>query len=287
MYILFDIGGTKTRIAASQSLEHFSDPIIMETPEDYAEGIRAITAHIKKLAEDKKIHAVCGGIAGPLDPQNKKLRNAPNLSDWNNKPLRHELSDTLDAPVYIENDAAMVGLGEVHYGAGKQFADKGIVAYITVSTGVGGSRIVNGSIDASALGFEPGHQIIDADGSMCPDCACTQCSHTGHIEAYISGSSIQRRFNKEAYTIEEKDFWDKEAKWLAYALNNIVVLWSPHLIVLGGSMMKEVGIDVSATEKYLREIVTIFPTLPAIQKATLKDVGGLYGAMVYLQQIHN
>jgi glucokinase len=53
------------------------------------------------------------------------------------------------------------GLGEAVFGAGK---GREIVVYMTISTGVGGARIVGGKIDASAMGFEPGHQIIDACG---------------------------------------------------------------------------------------------------------------------------
>ena len=64
---------------------------------------------------------------------------------------------------YLANDSDLDGLGEATVGAGKGF---NIVAYITVSTGIGGVRIVGGKIDVSTYGFEPGHQIIDADGSI-------------------------------------------------------------------------------------------------------------------------
>ena len=63
----------------------------------------------------------------------------------------------------IANDTAVVGLGEAHRGAGIGY---NIVTYITVSTGVGGTRIVDGRIDRRIYGFEPGHQTIDIDNSV-------------------------------------------------------------------------------------------------------------------------
>ena len=83
------------------------------------------------------------------------------------------------------------------------------------------------------------------------------------------------------FEIHDDAIWDKLAKFLAYGLNNTIVYWSPDIIVLGGSMMKEVGIPVPAVRKHLSEILKIFPTIPQIEKAELADFGGLYGSLAY------
>ena len=110
------------------------------------------------------------------------------------KPLVHRLQDELSTKAYIANDTAIVGLGEAHAGAGK---GSDIVVYITVSTGVGGARIVDGEIDRRAFGFEPGHQIIDIDNSICKKCK------SGQLEDMVSGTATQHRFGVKPYEVED------------------------------------------------------------------------------------
>jgi predicted NBD/HSP70 family sugar kinase len=278
MYILFDIGGTNMRLAFSKDGKSFSEPKIVETPQDFNHGMRTFAQIAKELAGKEKIQGVAGGIAGPLDTKKTMLVNSPNISGWINKPLKAEIEKQLAAPVYLENDSALVGLGEALHGAGKGYS---IVTYITVSTGLGGSRIVNGSIDKAALGFEPGHQIInfDADALICPG-----CNKQGHLEAYVSGSAIERRYGKKPYEIEDEKIWDEAAILLAIGLNNTIVHWSPDIVVLGGSMIiKEPGISIEKVQYYLKDIMRIFPEPPKIEKAQLQDIGGLYGALSLLK----
>jgi predicted NBD/HSP70 family sugar kinase len=49
-YVLFDIGGTSTRVAVTEDLKTFSDPIKFNTPADFDEGVKLIVAAVKKLA---------------------------------------------------------------------------------------------------------------------------------------------------------------------------------------------------------------------------------------------
>lgn len=270
MYILFDIGGTNMRLAASRDGKTFGEPKIVPTPAHFDEGIAVFKKLSLELADGEKILAAAGGIPGPLNKEKTEVLNAPNLPGWNKKPLKMQLEKATGAKVYIENDAAVAGLGEATYGAGK---GKEIVAYLTISTGVGGARIVHGVIDANALGFEPGHHIIQMNSTGARD-----------LESYISGKAVEKRFGKKPYEITDEAAWDEIAKFLAYGLNNITALWSPDIIVLGGSMMKKIGIPVERVRYHLKHIMKIFPELPQIEKAKLGDAAGLYGALAFLKQ---
>jgi len=278
MFILFDIGGTKTRVAVSENGVAFGEPKIFDTTENFEVGIKRLKDAVFELVGDREIKACAGGIAGPLNKDKSSLIGGPNLKSWIGRPLKERLQDVFGARVYIENDSTMVALGESVHGAGKGY---GIVAYITISTGVGGSRIVDGKIDESSIGFEPGHQIIDADKTLCPDC------DGNNLESYISGGAIEKRYRKKPYDITDEKFWNEIAKFLAYGLNNVTVHWSPDVIVLGGSMMKVPGIKVNEVDAHLKEILKIFPIAPVIKKAELADVGGLYGALAYLDSINS
>lgn len=277
MFILFDIGGTKMRVVAADYEKLLGDPVVVSTPKDFNEGIDTLKRIIDNLsqellAQNRAVTAIVGGIAGPLNSDQTMLVKSPNLAGWVGHDIKNTLREAYKVPVVLENDSALVGLGEAHFGAGR---GKSIVVYITVSTGVGGVRIVDGKIDRASLGFEPGHQIIDPDNTLCPTC------DGNDLEAYVSGTSIEKRFGVKPYEIRDDAVWDELAKFLAYGLNNTIVHWSPDIVVLGGSMMKEIGIPVPAVRKYLAEIMKIFPQMPEIEKAELGDFGGLYGSLAY------
>ena len=60
MYILFDIGGTKMRLARTKDKKTFDEPVIVETPHTYEEGITLFTKTAKELAEGEKIEGISG-----------------------------------------------------------------------------------------------------------------------------------------------------------------------------------------------------------------------------------
>lgn len=286
MYLLFDIGGTNMRVAASRNGATFERMEKIGTPSrDFNEGITAFCELARSVAGDEPIDGVVGGIAATLNRDHTQLVHSPNISGWVGKPLKETLEERLNAPVFLENDTAVVGLGEASAGAGKGYD---IVVYMTVSTGVGGSRIVHGQIDKRVFSFEPGHQIIDMTGSGCPSCNLANSNEkaVGHLEGYASGTALERRYGKKPADIPQDDpIWDELAGFLAVGLNNTIVHWSPDAVVLGGSMMiKTPGVNIETVKKKLNDTLTVFPEVPEIKKAELEDEGGLYGALALLEQ---
>jgi fructokinase len=180
-------------------------------------------------------------------------------------------------PIYLENDAAVAGLGEAVFGAGKGLE---IVAYHTVSTGVGGVKIENGEIDHASAGFEPGHQILDIDRTVLGD------DIEPTLENLVSGTAIELRFGVKPYEIPQSDIlWEELAEYLAQGLRNTVLYWSPDAIVLGGSMViGDPKIMVDAVRKYTVQSLDSFVPCPLIAEAKLGDEAGLYGGMALLSK---
>ncbi|OHB15654.1 MAG: hypothetical protein A2431_00655 [Candidatus Zambryskibacteria bacterium RIFOXYC1_FULL_39_10] len=251
--IIFDIGATKTRVAYSVDGEIFEEPLVFETPKDYEHGLKFFIEKAKAVVKGREIKKIVGGISRSI---------------WPDNDFKTDLGKVFQAQIYIENDAAMVGLGEANWGAGKGFD---IVSYITVSTGVGGARIVDGKIDERAIGFEPGNLVMDIN--------------TGKtLENMISGKALEEETGKHPREITDQKVWDEFARILAYGLNNIIVEWSPNVVVLGGSMITgEPAIPIYKVEEHLKEILKIYPELPVIKMGELGDFGGLYGALAYLK----
>lgn len=280
MHLLFDIGGTNTRVAATYNGKTFVAPKQFPTPKSFNEGITTIVELARLYSKGKKIQGIIGGVAGPLDAKKTKLSNSPHLKGWVNKPLSATLGRALHTKVHLENDTALVGLGEAVFGAGKH---QSIVAYMTISTGVNGVRIVDGQIDRNALGFEIGHQIIGAPYEFPKASICHACNQRGHLEGYVSGTSLIQKFGTHPRHIRKMSVWRDLARYLAYGVNNTIVYWSPNIVVLGGSMMKTPGIPLELVKKYTKETTKIFTRLPHIKQATLKDFGGLYGALAIIK----
>ncbi len=274
-YILFDIGGTNTRVAISKDLTGYDEAVTFKTPNNFKKGVAAIVEAVHKLTDDT-IEGVAGGIRGMLNADRTELAYDTVLTGWIDEPLANELKKALKADVLLENDAALAGLGEAHFGAGKGHE---IVAYHTVSTGVGGAKIENGVIDSYHVGFEPGHQVLDIDRTILGD------EEQPTLENLISGGAIESRMGSKPYEIPQEDaIWDQLAYYLAHGLRNTVLYWSPDVIVLGGSMiLGKPRILLDDIQKHANEVFGEDVSCPLIVDAELGDMGGVYGAAALLR----
>lgn len=276
-YVLFDIGGTKTRVAVSEDLKTFGKVSSFKTPNNFEDGIDAIVAAAKELA-GSPLRAISGGIRGQLNDDKSGIVYDSVLTKWIDMPLSASLKKKLKAEVYLENDAALAGLGEAHFGAGKDFD---IVAYHTVSTGVGGVKIEHGKIDDYRNGFEPGHQVLDIDHTILGE------GVEPTLENLVSGSAIEDRMGVKPYEIPQSDtLWDQLALYLAHGLRNTILYWSPDIVVLGGSMIVgDPRILLDDIQRHTNDVLGDTIECPLIVDAKLGDSGGLYGAMARLESV--
>ena len=263
--IVFDIGGSKLRVAAVRNGE-LDEVHMIDTPETPKEGIDALVKLARDSANGDTISELVGDVSGVV--KGSVLIKAPNLPQWDRTDVGCRLESALGAPVTLFNDAELVALGEYFCGIG--FHSK-TMAYITVSTGVGGALIVDGKVDRDGeFNYEIGHQLVRGK----------------ELESQISGTAVEKK-----YGVSPKDFTDRDAlheiaEILGEALYNTVLAWSPDTIVLGGSMITgQNSIPVAHVEERLNELVTtIYPHAPKVVKAKLSKLGGLYGGMAFLEE---
>lgn len=266
MYLLFDIGASNTRIGFSENGTAVDRIIKIPTKHSFEEMMDNFGEEVRKLRGNKQIVASAGGSIGPLNDDRSMIINAPNLSKWNYKPLKEKLGEVIGVIPFIENDCIMAGLGEAAYGSGK---DTSLMVYMTISTGVGGARIIDGEPDRSRFGFEPGQQIIRAGDK------------TKTLEELVSGSGIEKIYGKKAELIDDSRVWEEVTDFLSIGIHNMMVHWSPETIILGGAVMQKISIDMIRTKT--RNITKIFPTMPRIEKAILGE-SALWGALALLNK---
>jgi len=269
MELLFDIGGTNTRISLSHETGSIEPPVIFPTPPKFIRGIEKIVHESRRMAGHTPITGAAGGLAGPLSADKRRIIASPALPDWAGKPFCQMLEKALCAPVYLENDTALVGLGEIHHDSGN--TGYRIIAYMTVSTGIGACRYVDGHIDKSARGFEVGHHIVNL--------------HTGEtLEELGSGGGMRKKYDKIAEMITDTRAWSEVRHAVAVGIHNLILFWSPDAVIIGGGVAGDVHFDFSACTQEVSTLMKIFPDIPPLIKAELGSLGGLYGAKVLLSQ---
>lgn len=268
--LLVDIGGTKIRLALTGRT--IVRPEIVATPKRWSKIEAILSPAIKRVTHGQKITRIIGGVPGTLDDRQRVIRHASNLSGWNGHSLFTLFSRLAGTKnIIFHNDANLAGLGEAVYGAGRGYA---IVAYLGIGTGVGGTRIVNKKLDLAPAGFRPGHHILDADAKAV--CACGQ---HGDLESLVSGSGLRRQYGQPAENLSASAY-RRAARYLGLGLNNISVLWSPDVIILGGSVMTSLWPFRKTIQEQLR--YRLDP--PRIIRGRLGDMAGLYGALALAQE---
>jgi len=185
-----DVGGTN--LVAGVLAEDGSEIHgVVSEPTLAAQGADPVIGRIIKLAKasikdsGKKVEGVGIGSPGPLNTKTGVVLLTPNLG-WTNMPLRDRVSEGLDLPATLDNDANCAIYGEWWRGAAR---GANYVIGLTLGTGIGGGIVINGDIyrgvtDAAA---EFGHVSIDANGRRC------KCGNYGCVEAYASGPAIAER----------------------------------------------------------------------------------------------
>ena len=200
------------------------------------------------------------GIAcgGPLDPDAGVILSPPNLPGWDRIPLTDAVSERLHLPAVVENDATAGALAEWWYGAGRS-RDVDDLVYLTISTGVGGGLVLDGQLYRGVAGNagELGHLTVIYDGRQCG------CGRRGCLEAYASGTNIAARA-REAIAAGEtssladlpwitakdvaehaaegdalaRGIWDETMAMLGSGVANILDVFNPALVVLGGGVTR-------------------------------------------------
>ena len=271
MHIIADIGGTKTRMAGSRDLESFTDPIIFDTPQEYEDALEHITEAARRIAGEDPIDTFVAGLPVLLAHDKRGIVDAKNLPLWNGMACADDVERALSTRVVLENDTALVGLGEVSHGAGGNAAS---VAYLTVSTGVNAVHIVDGVIDPSYLGVSVGRQYV------------TMEDPPATWEDMISGSAIEKKYSMHPKELgKEWAGWEDMARIVAFGVHNAIMYWSPSTVVLGGSMFNDIGISADRVRAHVEDIRSGIPDVPNIVHSSLGDVGGLWGGLARLKQL--
>ncbi len=281
-----DIGGTK--IAVGMVDESGQLMARVESPTDPqrgpAYGLSLICEMLRQTADQAGGHLQGIGISctGPVDPFTGVLDVNEFLPGWEGMHLTGELSKSFTVPSAMENDADAAALGEYAWGAGQ---DARRLIYLTVSTGIGGGIIFDGNLYRGVAGAHPeiGHHVIDPTG---PECFC---GARGCWESLASGLAFARRAGKTSAEevcdaarrgeIDALAAIEREGFYLGVGLANLITLFVPDVIVLGGGVMQSLDLFQDKIRKIIGSRCKLVPAeKSSLRPAALGRDAGLVGA---------
>jgi glucokinase len=208
----------------------------------------------RKTAASEGVNPICIGIAakGFIDHTSGiVLGPDQGIKDWINVPLSKIVNQETGLPSYVGNDANMMTIAEHRFGAAKGYNN---FIFVALRTGIGGGIIINGKLyrGVNNAGGEVGQMIINYNNDV------SDKGIRGSYEHFASASAIVRRYREEcgaALSDTDKPLSCREIFELSYAnspvavkvvkenaelvgigLANLISIFAPEIIVVGGGM---------------------------------------------------
>lgn len=310
MYVGIDLGGINIAIGlvdgnynilAKGSVPTGREREFSEIMKDAAGLIQRLLAEAGLTASD--VEAIGMGSPGVPNVEEREIVYASTFPKMRHANAQTELQKYFPGiPVYVENDANAAAYGEILAGAAK---DVGDAVVVTLGTGVGGGVIIDKKIYAgfNHCGSELGHMVLNFNGPHC------DCGRDGCFEVYASAtalikqtaemiekypeSCIHQMIGGDSANINGKTAFDAAKQgdeagkrivenfitYLGVGLANVVNVFQPEVIVIGGGICKEGDYLLNPLRDYLKRF-TYTTEVPATQlkAAKLGNDAGIIGA---------
>ena len=289
-----DLGGTKIEGILLDQQNQVLERIRVPTQQE--NGYEAILSRIVTLIKDiqsRSDQAASIGICTPgaIESTEGVLKNS-NTVCLNGKPLKNDLESALDCSIEMENDANCFALAEAALGAAKGYST---VFGVIMGSGVGGGIVFSQRIHRGRLFIagEWGHITLHPNGLNC------YCGRQGCVEKYISGTSLEKRWNEldgenlaldqivskfdplpdDRYRKWKTEFLDNFGRALATVINIV----DPDAIVLGGGVSNIPFLYNEGSKIVQNNIFSDFSDTPILPNQ-LGDSAGVFGAAL-LQEL--
>ncbi len=292
-----DVGGTKIAVGIvnpeGKVLFRSESTTGADGPYEAALG-RTVEMLKKGIVElGAKLQGIGIGSTGPVNPFTGEIGNVSFFPAWRGHNPVKDLEKMFGVSAAMENDADAAALGEAGWGSGK---NKSRLIYVTVGTGIGVGIVLDGHIYRGVDHAHPeiGHHVLDASGPLCV------CGFRGCWESLAAGpamaswmegiapSEYPHRAELTARRIcelaRDGDAWaqrsvDREAYYLGLGLANLVTIFVPDAIVLGGSVMKSAPLFMEGIRRVIAGSCRFVPfNKTELALASLGEDSNLIGA---------
>jgi glucokinase len=292
-----DIGGTKIAVGMVDDTGRVLSKLESPTAayRGYPDGLKRMIGMLRETARvaGVEISGIGIGSTGLVYPISGAFGDVDFLPGWQgNKPVE-DLARAFNVSVALENDADASALGEASWGAGK---GKSRLIYVTVGTGIGGGIILDRRLYRGADTAHPeiGHHVLDPSGPLC------SCGFRGCWESLATGSALAEWFKSNALAEQQypedltakqicqlaqqgdelaRRAVEREVYYLGLGLANLINLFVPDVIVLGGGVMKGATLFLDGIRKVVSQGCRFVPfEKTELALASLGEDANLIGA---------
>lgn len=268
MILAIDTGGTKTLIALITERGEIKNRLRFPTPSSTVDYVKTLKETVAQNFKSHSISQVVVALPGIID-DNGVARWCNNLG-WRDFDAAKELAGICgDAPVHIENDANLGGLGE----ARRVSPIPKSALYVTVSTGIGTGIISDGHIDPALSKSEGGRMLVEFDGLV------------REWESFASGRAIHDAYGKFARDIHSRRAWNQIADRISRGFLAVIPLVQPDVIIIGGSIGTYFGRFAPQLESLLIEKLPPHIPCPPIEQAADPEEAVIYGCYYYARDL--
>jgi len=291
-----DIGGTKIAVGIVDDGGKVlaSAETATEAKRGYADAVDRITAMLRSSAQREgcTLRGIGIGSTGPVYPITGLIGKTDFIKEWEGCNPVKDLAERFSVSVAMENDADAAALGEAFWGAGR---GRGNMIFVTVGTGIGGGILINGTLYRGVDGAHPelGHHAIDASGPLCY-CGVQGCwevlargaamaewmlanAPSGHKGEPLTGKRVCE-LSRGGDPLARRAV-EREGHYLGLGIANLITLFTPEVIVLGGSVMQSADLFMEQINAEVRRCCTQVPyEKTEIRLASLGPLTGLIGA---------
>ena len=247
--VIVDFSGTQvsTAVLERESISLRPDELLAEARDVLDEAVASAGLNLSQLS------AVGLGVPGIVDNDAGHVFWSPLLIEQD-FAMAKAFSDLVGIPAEVDNDANLVALAELWFGAGRGLKD---FVVVTIEHGVGMGLVLNHGLyrGANGLGMEVGHTKVQLDGALC------RCGNRGCLEAYVADYALVREartalnlgnrgVKSPQFLLESlydhakagnqaaRAIFGRAGRYLALGLANVVNIFDPSLVLLSGDRMR-------------------------------------------------
>ena len=279
-WTVVELGGEEPRLVSSGHV-----------PTDRKNGETGVLAQLVEVArtasrDQGSIRSVGVGVPGLYDPEQGTTRVIINVpGTWLGVPVAAEITNAVQVPARLVNDARAFTLAEHRLGAGR---GAGSMLGITLGTGVGGGLVIGGRLYLGHEGTagEFGHQTILPDGPPC------NCGNNGCLETLARADAIVAACGQPTVekAVEAAHAGDRRAqqgltdagRYLGIGVCNVVVMLTVDRVVVGGGVAAAGDLLLEPIRAELRRRVHVTEAERIeVVRAELGTWAGAIGAAIY------
>ncbi|WP_125771027.1 ROK family protein [Companilactobacillus furfuricola] len=277
-YLAFDVGGTTIKYALVDSELNITEPGKVNTEHNKDGHILKQLIEISHQFQQKNLLSGIGvSTAGIVGDDGAILYAGPTIPDYQGTKIKQELEEATTLPVFVVNDVDAALLGEAVDGTAKEMDN----AYcIALGTGIGGANLQNGHLISGEHNFANsiGYILYEKESDTYYEQRASTLAleadlkqyHVGVIEAFALAKSGDEFYKK---------ILDRWAYEVARGLAEIVLLFDPEVIVIGGAVSQQGDFLTDLLMDQLRQLVPAGLLKSELKTAELADQAQLLGAL--------